>query len=699
MAINSTTNLGLALPDQGEWDGTWGTNTNDQITTLIDSAVAGTTTLSADADVTLTDTDFAANQSRQAIILWTASNGATTRNITAPARSKVYVVVNAGTGAIVFRGAGPTAGVSIAAGRRSLVVWNGSDFAEVAGGLVNLTTQVTGTLPVANGGTGTASPSLVGGTNVTISGSFPNQTVNVTGGVTTNSIAQLDTNVTVADGITSFTGEVSPVTPFSIEATTSGTTLTVNRIQGTGTIVVGAVLSGYGVAPNTTITALGTGTGGVGTYTLSTSLTSSTPRTLTVTYSYLIVTAVTSGTLAIGQKITNKRTTSAANAVIPPNTYITAFATGSGGTGNYVVSNSFTLVSDTLYAGGAITNTADNNTATVVDGSGVSVRPVFTPSDWQGTIASGRMMGAYASRTVGGAAPFYFVDYDRNGSISAADALDVIRITSGPMVGSYPMAFSSAYGSNGVNAGLGFISLSNTDTLRAAVNLPVSSNVNAVVVGFSSAGSPPRIVISRASDSRPATINYNAQAHFFGNAGVAYTEPSTVTSSTLVLPFTAHYLTFNTTSTCTVTFPPAGTGAVVTGTVDDGSGTAAGTTLTVTNVTSGTLFVGMQLFSETYAGGTTPFTITAFGTGTGGVGTYTVSASLWFSMPVIFSPGIATGRRLILRNIASFAVNSASANVVPLAGGAAGTAILPATPGAWCELVFDGTDWQTMSGG
>ena len=43
-----------------------------------------------------------------------------------------------------------------------------------------------GTLPVVRGGTGTASPSLVGGTGISISGSFPNQTVTstVTGGVT-----------------------------------------------------------------------------------------------------------------------------------------------------------------------------------------------------------------------------------------------------------------------------------------------------------------------------------------------------------------------------------------------------------------------------------------------------------------------------------------------------------------------------------
>src|SRR6478736_5018424 len=37
-------------------------------------------------------------------------------------------------------------------------------------------------LPKANGGTGTASPALVAGTNVTITGSWPNQTINSSGG-------------------------------------------------------------------------------------------------------------------------------------------------------------------------------------------------------------------------------------------------------------------------------------------------------------------------------------------------------------------------------------------------------------------------------------------------------------------------------------------------------------------------------------
>jgi hypothetical protein len=132
MTTGNTTLLGLALPVEGELDGTWGDVVNDSLTSLVDSAVAGTTTLSADADVTLTDTALAANQARQAVLLWTASNGASTRNITAPARSKPYIVINAGTGSIVLRGAGPTTGVTIVAGEKCLAAWNGSDFVKVA---------------------------------------------------------------------------------------------------------------------------------------------------------------------------------------------------------------------------------------------------------------------------------------------------------------------------------------------------------------------------------------------------------------------------------------------------------------------------------------------------------------------------------------------------------------------------------------
>ena len=136
MAVTQyTSNLGLALPTTGDLAGLWGYTVNDSITSLLDAAVAGTTTISTDADVTLSTTDGVSNQARAAIINWTAT-GTVTRNITAPAHSKVYIVFNntGGTQSIVIRGTGPTTGVTVDAGAQAMVAWDGSDFARVGGG-------------------------------------------------------------------------------------------------------------------------------------------------------------------------------------------------------------------------------------------------------------------------------------------------------------------------------------------------------------------------------------------------------------------------------------------------------------------------------------------------------------------------------------------------------------------------------------
>ena len=64
-------------------------------------------------------------------------------------------------------------------------------------------------------------------------------------------------------------------------------------------------------------------------------------------------------------------------------------------------------------------------------------------------------------------------------------------------------------------------------------------------------------------------------------------------------------------------------------------------------------------------------------------------------------PAAATslGRRLRFKTIQAQAVVSASSNVVPVTDSVAGTAILPATDGAWAELYCDGTNWVIMSRG
>ena len=179
MTTGNTTLLKLALPVQGELAGTWGDVVNASITELLDTAVAGATTLSSDVDVTLTDTANAANQARQAILLWTAS-GTTLRTITAPARSKVYIVINAtgGTQSIKLVGAGPTTGITVVSGEKCVAAWNGSDFVKVASSVVDgvstisfgttgLTPStdtsgavtVAGTLAVGSGGTGSGTAS------------------------------------------------------------------------------------------------------------------------------------------------------------------------------------------------------------------------------------------------------------------------------------------------------------------------------------------------------------------------------------------------------------------------------------------------------------------------------------------------------------------------------------------------------------
>lgn len=130
----TTSLLGLALPITGQESGTWGVTVNDSITALLDSAIAGSTVLNTDADVTLTSTDLVANQARQAILLWTAG-GTVTRTIIAPAKSKVYVVVNktSATQSIKLCGPGPTTGITVGAGSSAICAWNGSDFVKISG--------------------------------------------------------------------------------------------------------------------------------------------------------------------------------------------------------------------------------------------------------------------------------------------------------------------------------------------------------------------------------------------------------------------------------------------------------------------------------------------------------------------------------------------------------------------------------------
>jgi hypothetical protein len=193
MTTGATTLLSLALPVEGELDGTWGDVVNYGITDYVDIAVAGTLTLNGDGAVTLaktagdaSGTNIGATTAQYAIIKVTGTL-TTAKVVTAPSTSKTYIVDNAATGGVVtFKASGQT-GVSVAVGEKCTVYYNGTDYVKVASsatdgvstisfGSTGLTPStatsgavtVAGTLAIANGGTGTTSTTFVNAaTNVT----------------------------------------------------------------------------------------------------------------------------------------------------------------------------------------------------------------------------------------------------------------------------------------------------------------------------------------------------------------------------------------------------------------------------------------------------------------------------------------------------------------------------------------------------
>ena len=121
--------LGLIQPTTGSLTNTWGTAVNDQLTQLVEDAIAGYATQSVTGgNWTLTTTGGGqANEARDAILIATGTPG-TTRYIYAPKQSKAYIVVNNCTDqSSVYLSGGPTSpttGVEIEAGGSALCAWD-----------------------------------------------------------------------------------------------------------------------------------------------------------------------------------------------------------------------------------------------------------------------------------------------------------------------------------------------------------------------------------------------------------------------------------------------------------------------------------------------------------------------------------------------------------------------------------------------
>jgi len=336
----TTGQLGLVTPTQGTLSGTWGDTVNYGITEYVNIAIAGTLSFAGDGAITLANTTGNASASNigattaQYMVIRITGTQTVAKVITGPSYSKLYMVDHAGaTSAVTFKASGQT-GVSVAVGEKCFVYYNGTDYVKVASSVadgvtsvagtgtvngitltgtvtstgnltlggtlsgVNLASQVTGTLPIANGGTGTTSttfanlttnvtgtlPVANGGTGVTTStgtGStvlsasptFTGTPLAPTAAVNTNT-TQLATTAFVQTqiaaipaGVSSFSAGTTGLTPSTGTTgavTLAGTLAVANGGTGTATpsLLAGSNVVVTGTWPNQTISASGGGGGG-----------------------------------------------------------------------------------------------------------------------------------------------------------------------------------------------------------------------------------------------------------------------------------------------------------------------------------------------------------------------------------------------------------------------------------------------------
>lgn len=359
VGLNNTALLSLPLPIEGYFDGTWGDLVNYALTDYLDIAVAGTLTLNGDGAVTLTNTSGDASATNitsttaQYAVIKITGTLTTTKVITvgtsgSPATSKTYIIDNAATGGTVtFKAYGQT-GISIAVAERCVVYFNGTDFVKVASNVadgvtsvsgtgtvngitltgtvtstgnltlggaltgVNLASQVTGTLPIANGGTGTTSTQ------------FANLTTNVTG---TLPVANGGTGVTTSTGTGSAVLSASPTFTGIPAAPTAANGTNTTQLATTAFVQnqIGAISAG--------VTSFSAGTTGL-------TPASSTSGAITL-----------AGTLAVangGTGLTSLGTGVATFLGTPSSANLAAAVTDETGTGALVFANTPTLVTPIL---------------------------------------------------------------------------------------------------------------------------------------------------------------------------------------------------------------------------------------------------------------------------------------------------------------------------------------------------------------
>ena len=261
-----SSSLRIELPSDGTQAGTWGDTTNNNLAYVLDSSIAGYQTVSVTAaSQALTYTNgptsiAASNQSVYAMLQFTTTTGAAFA-VYAPPASKAYIVWNNSGQSMTLRVSdviGSTTAISgnvaltIANGNKVLVWSDAVSFYEIKSG------NVTGTVAIANGGTGQTTASAA------LNALLPSQTSNAnkylqTDGTNSSwdaislSTADITGTLAIANG---GTGQTTQQTALNALA---GAVTAARYLRGDGTNVGMALLSAADLSGTVAVANGGTG--------------------------------------------------------------------------------------------------------------------------------------------------------------------------------------------------------------------------------------------------------------------------------------------------------------------------------------------------------------------------------------------------------------------------------------------------------